>query len=330
MAPVTHPGLQPKLDLSPDDLEALSVNGFGPTCTPTLMKTGWKKLATGNIGIALASDNKRILAANLFLLGRLHKLETDCLSVSAAKFWPGIDPKIELRFPFDKLDIFPFDSTLQSGLIDGSAAEHEIFNTSTGLPVSSADFIEAGGSGFTLRAFAHMTAGVWLKLQIVLYPMAKVKLLESFPFASNVDFPGLLLTSKSITMLPNATKDYGLPFYPFLLKGRPDASFPQMSTFDLRSKMAALLLTGSTPKLAKDAAYLGAKWDKLKDLGDKGEESLTCSSTSAPAWPDARPTPPLDSRDESSDLEGMYLSFQKICILIRGELRSGVFLDIRA
>ena len=68
MAPVTHPGLQPKLDLSSDDLEALSVNGFGPTCTPTLTKTGWKKLATGNIGIALASDNKRILSANLFLL----------------------------------------------------------------------------------------------------------------------------------------------------------------------------------------------------------------------------------------------------------------------
>lgn len=305
MAPIAHPKLQPKLDLSPDDLEALAVNGFGPSCTPTLIRTGWKQLATGNIGVALAADNKRVLSANLFLLGKLHKQETEYLAVSAAKFWPKVDQKIELRFPFDKLQIFPFDATMQSGLVDSTGVEHEVFNTGTNLPVTPEEFLEAGGSGFTLRAFTHMTSGAWLKLQIVIYPSGKSRLLETFPYALNPDFPALLLASKHITMLPNAAKDFGCPFYPFLLKGRGDSPFPQMTTFDIRSKMASLLQTGRTPKLAKDASYLNDKWERLKEKKETGEESLTGSSTAAALWPDALPSPALSPQEDGSDLEGM-------------------------
>lgn len=301
--PITNPKFVPKLDLSPDDLESLTVTGLGTSCTPALLKTGWKKLATANIGVGFASDNSRILTTNLFLLGKLHKSSTECTTVSAAKFWPGVNQNIEIRLPLDNLNVFPFDASLQSGLVSSSAVEHEIFDTEKDLPVSPEDFRAAGGGGFTLRAFTHMTAGSWMKLQIALYPLAKDKLLETFPYASNILFPGLLLTSKNITVLPNATKDYGYPFYPFLQKGRPDIPFPQMPSFDLRSKIASLLQTGVAPKLAKDATYLAAKWEKLKELKEKGEDSLTSSTTTAAIWPDALPSP--GPQGDNSDLEGM-------------------------
>ena len=305
MAPIAHPMLQPRVDLGPEDLEALAVTGFGPTCTPTLIKTGWKQFVTANIGVAMSANNNRILSANIFLLGKLHKSATECTAVSAARFWPNVDPKIELRFPFDKMHIFPFDASLQSGLVDSSAVEFEIYNTGTDLPMSPEDFKAAGGSSFTLRAFAHMTTAIWLKLQLVLYPLGKEALLDTFPFAHNVNFPGLLLVSKNVTMLPNSTKDYGLPFAPFLLKGNPDAPFPQAPSYELRAAISALLQTGVTPKLSKDATYLAAKWTKMKDLKEKAEDSLTSSSTSAATWPDALPSPSPSEDAEDSELEGM-------------------------
>lgn len=100
MAPIAHPKLQPKCDLSPDDMEALAVKGFGPSCIPTLLKTGWKQLVTATLGVSFAANNTRILATNLFLLGKLHKNPTECTTVAATKFWPSVDPRIELRFPF--------------------------------------------------------------------------------------------------------------------------------------------------------------------------------------------------------------------------------------
>lgn len=304
---VSHPRFEPRVDLTPENLESIAVNGLGSSCTPALIKTGWKKLATGNIGIALAADNARVLAANLYLLGRLHKAEHEFTAAPAAKIWPSLDPNIELRLPLDKLHQFLFDASLQSDYIDSSAIDHEFVNTDTDAPISAGEFKAMGGSGFCVRAFAHMTTGIWLKLQIGIYPLAKEDLLKTFPYARNPVFPGLQLVSKNITMLPNSPYDYGLPFLPFILKGS-DAPFPGTSSFALRSAMAALLQTGTAPKMSKDGSYLAAKWNKLKELGnEKGEASLTASSSPAATWPDARPSPPPRVSVDESDPEGMYL-----------------------
>ena len=305
---ISHPSLTPKTDLSPDDMEMITVKGLGSSCIPGLLKSGWKNLATGTIGLNLAADNARVLTANLYLLGRLHKTDQECTSAPVSKFWPNMDPKIELRLPLDKLQQFMFDATLHSGYVDSSAVPHEFVNTDTDSPVSLDEFKALGGSGFCLRAFTHMTTGIWLKLQIGIYPMAKADLMETFPYAKNVLFPGLQLVSRNISMLPSAKMDYGLPFLPFVQKGS-DAPFPQVSSFAIRTAMTALLQTGVTPKMSKDASYLANKWQKLRELGTKGEDSLTASSTAAATWPDALPSPDPDLVHEGSDLEGKYLKF---------------------
>ena len=68
-----------------------------------------------------------------------------------------------------------------------------------------------------------------------------------------------------------------------------------MPSFNLHSKIAPLLQT--------DATYLAAKWEKQKELKEKGENSLTSSTTIAAIWPDALPS--LEPQGNNSDLEGM-------------------------
>ena len=301
---ISHPLLQPKTDLSPNDMELIAVNGLGSSCIPGLLRTGWKNLATGNIGLNMAADNTRVLAANLYLLGRLHKTDQECTSAPISKFWPNITSKIELRLPLNKLQQFSFDATMQSNYIDSSAIDHELVDTETNSPVSLDDFKSLGGSGFCLRAFAHMATGIWLKLQIGIYPMAKADLLETFPYAKNALFPGLQLVSRNISMLPSAKADYGLPFLPFVQKGS-DAPFPPVSSFAIRTAMTTLIQTGVTPKMSKDASYLASKWQKLEELGAKGEDSLTPSSTAAASWPDALPSPEPSTAHDESEHEGM-------------------------
>ena len=158
--PITHPKFVPKLDLSPDDLESLTVTGLGTSCTPALLKTRWKQLATANIGVRFGSDNSRILTTNLFLLGKLHKSSTECTTVSAAMFWPGVNQNIEIRLPLDNLNIFPFDPSLQSGLVSSSTVKH-FFDTGKDLPVSPEEF-RAAGAEVSPSSPPHRDQRLWL------------------------------------------------------------------------------------------------------------------------------------------------------------------------
>ena len=300
---ISHARLAPQLDLAPEDLEALAVDGLGSACTPALEATGWKKLVTGIIGVTLASDNARVLGINFYLLGRLHESPDACTTVLAKKYWPSAKPSLEIRFTFIDLNIFKFDSSLQSSLVDSSAVNFEVYDPETMETLTAEEFHEAGGGYFCLRAFCHMTTAVYFKLSMVLYPESKQTLLENFPYARNAMFPGLKLLEQESAILPNADKLYGLPFYPFILKGRRDAPFPQSTSFNLRDKIGALLKTGCTPKLARDAEYLATRWQRLSEKGDKGEDSLTKPSTTAAAWPTTQPSP--SPQAERTDQEGM-------------------------
>jgi len=300
---ISHAKLTPKLDLGPEDLETLAVDGLGSACTPALEATGWKKLVTGIVGVTMGSDNARILSINFYLLGRLNESPNACTTVLAKKFWPGVKPSLELRFTFLDLNIFKFDSCLQSGLVDSSAINFEVYDPETTETLTVEQFRQAGGGLFCLRAYCHMTTAVYFKLSMVLYPEAKQALLETFPCARNAMFPGLKLLEQESAILPNADKLYGLPFYPFIIKGRRDAPFPEGTSFDLREKIGALLGTGCTPKIARDAEYLSSRWQKLLEKGDKAEDSLTKPSTAAATWPTTQPSP--SPHPESRDQEGM-------------------------
>ena len=124
---ISHAKLTPRLDLAPEDLETLAVDGLGSAWAPVLEVTGWKKLVTGIVGMTMGSNNARILAITYYLLGRLNESPNACTKVLGKKFWPGAKPSLEIRFTFLNLNIFKFDSTLQSGLVDSSAINFEVY-----------------------------------------------------------------------------------------------------------------------------------------------------------------------------------------------------------
>lgn len=301
---LTSTALTPKVDLTPDELESFSVNSFGATNSPLLRSLGWSGTTAGGIiGLALAADNARVLSANFFLLGRVHAAAEGFASQPATKFWPKAKSSVELRFPLDDISSFRFDGRLQSTIMEGTALNHEIYDSDTKASLTPAQFAEAGGGPFSLKAFCHMKTKLWFALTIALFPKSKEELISSFPYADNACFPGLNLFSMDVKMMPNAPSEFGLAFMPLLQKGNKDAVFPPNKSFALRQAVAALLQTGKTPKLARDGSSLFNKWTRLSALGDEAEASLEPPTTAALRWPDALPSPAAPA--PGADAEGM-------------------------
>lgn len=304
MRTITSNSFTPKLDLSSEILEKYAVNGFGESCTPTLRSHGWTDATAGGIlGLTLGSDNLRVLAANLYLLGGIHAGPEDVTKRLATLYWPKVKPTIELRLPLNDLKKFRFDGTLQSDLLDSSLINHEFVDSETKASLSPDQFAEAGGSGFTLKAFCHMKDKLWFSLALVLFPLPKEELLETFPYAADNCFPGLNLLSVDVKLMPNAPDEYGLAFMPLLMKGNREGVFPKGICFAIRDKASSLLQTGRTPRFARDITSLLNKWKKLEGLGDKAQDSLVPPTTPAKAWPSALPSP--DQPGGEAEPEGM-------------------------
>ena len=289
---------EPQTDLGPDDLDSLTVRGFGKVSESTLRNFGWNGGCAGTIGVALGADNQRILSTDLFLLGPLHNDPSTCSSFKATKFWPTVPAGWELRIPFSDLSVFRFDGNLQSALVASEGLEFEIVNAPDGVTVPIDNFLEAGGSHFTLRAFVHMTTSIYFKVQVVILPWPKDSIIDRFACALNPLFPAIKLTFFDAPLLPNAGKKYGLAFYPLIQKGDAAAEFPAMSSFALRDAICKLLQTGKTARVLQDQARLEARLEKIEE---DGVEALPAPTASAPKWPDALPSPRPTPPDENSE-----------------------------
>ena len=292
--------LKPKTDLFPSDLDALAVDSFGPKCSALLRKTGWRDLAAGFIGLALGSDNRRVLLTNIYLVGRLHKSEQAVTTVKASKFWPKVPAHVELRLPLENLAVFSFDGSLQSELVSSAGLSYETWDPESEITIPKEDFIKMGGGEFTMRIFAQMTAPSWCKISFALLPIKKEELLKLFPYAKNPLFPWIRVESVEVALLPNADKLYGLPFSPLVQKGKKDEPFPVFPSFEWREKIACLLQTAVAPRWVPDGLKLDNKLKKLTELEDKAEGSLVPAGSLALLFPDALPSPLLDSGERSA------------------------------
>ena len=288
---------KPQVDLGPEDLDSLVVQGFGKVSEPTLRNFGWTGGCAGTIGITLAADNKRILATDFYLCGSLHDDASATTTCKATKFWPEVPPSWELKLPFEDLSVFRFDGNLQSALVASEGLKFSVFDTESNATISMDEFKEAGGSHFTLRAFVHMTTSIWFKVQLLIMPVPKDSIIDRFACALNPAFPGLKLTFFDAPLLPNAVKKYGLAFYPLLQKGNTAANFPAMSSFNMRNSISKLLQTGKTAKCLSDQPRLLAR---LRNIEETGLDALSAPTTTAPKWPDAQPSPtPQEPQGES-------------------------------
>ena len=100
-----------------------------------------------------------------------------------------------------------------------------------------------------------------------------------------------------MALLPNATKPFGLAFFPLIQKGDSEAAYPQMPSFEIREAVSKFLQKGTMPKVMADHKGL---FSKLKRIEESGADALTPpTSTAAPRWPDAKPSPQPTSVEAS-------------------------------
>jgi hypothetical protein len=171
--------------LNHDDLDALSVDGFGNPAEILLDGINWSRKIVALTGIRLSPDNQRVVNSAVFLLGSL------CVDkrVSVTKVW-NFSTTTYLTLTVNNANIFTFpNGALQSDYVDSSALSFKFSQSGStlGLPTLT----DLGFKGFCLRAALAPISPTYTKIWVTLIPFAKADLLSTHPLALNPSFPGL-------------------------------------------------------------------------------------------------------------------------------------------
>ena len=256
---------------------------------PRRLMQNWGGGMMGYLCGRLENDNRRIANLNFHLLGMLGE-DTDGINTNCNKFW-DVEENMKLHIaPFDT-KVFQFKSgTLVSELLDSSALETTW--TKDGAPLSEQDRLAAGIKGFSLRFFVMPNQPTWASVSILLFPIPKAELQQTFPLSSNPSFPGMTLYSAKFCSLGFAADqvfknhNFGTPLLPCIIPGGEwDALPTNPTTPSLLQAIAKTLRATWKPVGKANAKALKKKWDELALAG----ESALKEEAPAFIWPEPSP-----------------------------------------
>ena len=260
--------------LTHDDIEALSVDGFGNPAEILLDGINWSQEIIALTGLRLSPDNQRVVNSAVFLLGSL------CVDkrVSVTKVW-NFSATTYLTLTVNNANIFTFpNGALHSDYVDSSAFSFKFSQSGStlGLPTLT----DLGYKGFCLRAALAPISPTFTKIWITLFPFAKADLLSTHPLAPNPSFPGLKILESDVPFAPLSSgppleKDWGFPFAPAILLGSeldPDAPFP--SNLTIIAALTAMLRSPVRPEQHSSGAKLASRYAELLDHGSSQLKSL--------------------------------------------------------
>ena len=243
---ITGEGFRGNNELDLRDFQKLAVQGFSPNLLTNLTED-WTGGIAGIIGLSLSNDNRRIVDGRFSIIGSLCQEK----KVSANRFW-DLDNQISLVFSIADCSIFTFPSgSMVSEVIDSSLVPHrfqegDITLEQGNLPITL--------QGFSLKCAVVPSRDTYAKLSLLLFPLAKDRLLALHPLCSNPLFPGISLFSGEFPLIPSSLarpleKNWGFPFAPAVL---PGASFDDLEnipgTEDVRAAMAQILRKAVKPE----------------------------------------------------------------------------------
>ena len=273
-------GFQLDRNLTPDELEALVTNNNKIEIAAKLASDG---LAEGTAGacmlVHLKQDNCRVDRISLHLVGTM---TSDW--ISANRLWPkmtGSAGSFKVKITFATMSSFNFTGGLASDLLD-LTEEHFLINHNN-VPSTLGDLQAAGGGTLSARTICVPTNGDFMKVCTVLFPLAVDDLLKDHPEAENPLFPGIRSIDADVLFTPANSINWGLPWYPLIIKGNPESSLDHVNCYDLRSKLSAFLRSASKPKSSQNMDALALKWQAIAAEKD-------AAMTAAPPdklWPEA-------------------------------------------
>ena len=187
--------------LTHDDIEALSVDGFGNPAETLLDNISWSREIVALTGIRLSPENLCVANSTVFLLGSLAVDKR----VNMTKVW-NFPSTTYLTLTITNSNIFSFpNGALQSEYVDSSAVNFKFSRNGSALALSTLS--DLGYKGFSLRVALAPTSPTYTKLWLSLVPFSLSDLLISHPLTHNPSFPAL----KILDDIPLAPLSSGLP-----------------------------------------------------------------------------------------------------------------------
>ena len=182
---------------------------------------GWDGNVVGGVLLQLSPDNKKVTNGQFFLTGKLYE---EASTIKADRLWPQVPPNLRFNWRVEEAHTLTFNSgTMVGDLLDGSTLDWFITEETPGLTpktLTTSEMEAAGVGDFSARAFAYPIRSTWLKVSLVLFPLARDSLLMDHKLANNRAFPGIEFKSEEIQFCPlNSSKKWGSPFIPLLLAG---------------------------------------------------------------------------------------------------------------
>ena len=245
-----------------DDIHDLLVPALGAGAIPKLQDYGFNGEAAAFFGLTLSNTNREVAQGDVYLVGSLY--EDAVCSIAGRHLWPGCPDSVGISVDFKNLGVFQFRGSLVSDFIplesldhelqiDGSKVDHDVFGAAT------------NGGETCVRAYLFPEAAEYLRLEIRIFPRSKEALLELFPHPKNHGIPGMRLASETVRFIPNQShklKRWGLPWYPFILKGS-DQAIPASMATEFRRCIHLSLSKGVKSVGASSATSLAEKLDAL-------------------------------------------------------------------
>ena len=160
-------------------------------------------------------------------------------------------------------------------MLDGSSLDVKWYKD--GVPLPEQERVAAGMPGFSLHFYAMPCQPTWASVAILLFPLPKKDLLETYPICLNPSFPGITLYSAKFCSLGFAAdqvfdnQNFGTPILPCIIPGADwDESATAPTTSALVHAMAKTLRAAYKPVGKAGQKALKKKWDDLTLSGEAG------------------------------------------------------------
>ena len=201
--------------------------------------------------------------------------------------------KLTLKFKALDLNTIPFGASMVSDLMDGEDVFYDFLDVN-GDRVDDTDLVEEGMEGFCLRFHLCPATSRTAKMDMMFFPLAKKKLLDTYRLASVFVFPGMEIYRLEMELgIPRdeiLDNNSGLPILPVLRTREPIRSTTVIpSSQELVFAISSLLRKTAAPCVKSTSNSLYRAWASIKKHGESKLTETVCRDV----WPlPPAPQPP--------------------------------------
>ena len=280
-------------DLTSDDLESLRVSDKRDAADKLI--ANWTGGPVGMTVFHLSNDSRKVADVEFALFGTLYEDAPKIIATN--KLFTGSGAKLVLTDL--NLEIFKFENSLTSQIVDCSALNFSFKQAPQGPDLTEDEIRDKGLGAFSIRAHILPTLENYVKVELICFPLPAEALAELHPLSKDPRFPGIQLTAVGQVCVEPSQGDvlgdrsWGMPTLPaFLCPSSFTKNSPLPPTSLLRHAFGALMRSATKPTMKQNAKSLMDLWGAVKSSGVEALKSLPLDV----AWPPPAPAAAAQGR----------------------------------